>query len=468
MRCLSLWVCLLLSSCTSYEERPLHPELLEAEFRSRTLSDPELRRYLESLYGHPLSPFPPPSWDLEALALVAFYYHPDLDVARARVAQVRAGGTTAGALPNPTLGVLAGRSLLREPGTSPWLSGFDLSMPLDLLWKRGYRVEQAAHLTEAAILELGEVAWHVRSRLRRALADHLLAEREFEVRRAEEAVRAEASRLMTRRLAVGEAFRLDVHTAQAGHFTSLQALRAAKTRVEETRATLAAAVGVPAGALESRALVWPDFEKPPALESLSLPAVQTAGLLNRLDVRRLLAEYAAAEAALGLEMAKRYPDVSLGPGYEFEQGERRFVLGLSITLPVFDQNAGPIAEALARRKEVGARFLGVQARAIAEMERALIRFQGAREELAEVEKTLGTLQERERAVARAVELGESDRTALAGMRIETLAASNARLAALAKTQAALGDLEGAVQRPLGQGKALPEILPESPRTGQKQ
>ena len=59
----------------------------------------------------------------------------------------------------------------------------------------------------------------------------------------------------------------------------------------------------------------------------------------------MLAEYQASQSALQLEIARQYPDVQLGPGYEFDQGDNKWMLGLGVTLPVFNQNQGAIAAA---------------------------------------------------------------------------------------------------------------------------
>src|SRR5206468_88698 len=100
---------------------------------------------------------------------------------------------------------------------------------------------------------------------------------------------------------------------------------------------------------------------------------QRIGLINRLDVRRGLADYAAAEAELRLEIAKQYPDVHIGPGYQFDQGQNKYAIGVTVELPVFNQNKGPIAEALAHRRQAAAEFVRVQAQAIGQIELALIR-----------------------------------------------------------------------------------------------
>src|SRR5262249_956981 len=55
-----------------------------------------------------------------------------------------------------------------------------------------------------------------------------------------------------------------------------------------------------------------------------------------------LAEYAAADAALRLEVAKQYPDVQLTPGYVFEEGFARYTLNTALQpLALSRRTSGP-------------------------------------------------------------------------------------------------------------------------------
>ena len=85
---------------------------------------------------------------------------------------------------------------------------------------------------------------------------------------------------------------------------------------------------------------------------LTRPEVRRQALLNRADVRGALAEYAASQSALQLEIANQYPDLHLGPGYAWNTGnagDNEWELGLTVTLPVLNHNQGPVAEAEAKR-----------------------------------------------------------------------------------------------------------------------
>jgi outer membrane protein TolC len=397
------------------------------------------------------------------LTLVAFYYHPELDVARARLELGWAGVRTAGAWPNPTVGVDLEKVTNPTPGISPWVYGLSLSVPIDTLWKRGYRIEQAERLGDQARLELGLAGWRVRSRLRAALADHLLARRELELRQMEESARAEVAQAQRRRLAAGAIFRLDVTRSEGELAASRAAIHAAEGQVDESRAALSSALGLPLSATKGATFVWAELEKPPPAGDLPLPELENTGRLNRLDLRALQAEYEASVAALKLEYAKRYPDLAIAPGFLNDQGDRKVTLGLTFTLPILDQNQGPIAEAEARRREVAARFLALEAQALGDIEASHARYRHALAEMEETEKTIASLRQEEAATRRAVEVGAEDRVALVGLRLSTVVGLESELQALRKAQAALGLLEDSVQRPLAGALRLPELGPESPR-----
>src|SRR5258708_38641379 len=91
---------------------------------------------------------------------------------------------------------------------------------------------------------------------------------------------------------------------------------------------------------------------------------------------------------------------------------------LSTTLPLFNRNQGPIAEAEARRKEAAAIFLEKQAKVIADSERALALYVAALKELAEADQSLRKLQDAQvQMTQQAIRLDEEDRLSLNGVQI---------------------------------------------------
>ncbi len=443
-RVVVLFGCLSLGGCAvrRYQPAPIVPAETASRYEFRNLADPGLQAFEEKNLGHALELWPPKTWDLGTLSLAAFYFNPTLEAARARVAEAQAAVVTSGARPNPTLSIAPGIP-------SPYLFNLDLSVPIETAGKRGHRIESARSLEHAARFDLADSFWKVRSGVRIALLNYLLTARTVDLLRSEELVRMDQVNILQQRLSVGEIPRPEVNLARIELSKTHLAISTAEGQVAEAKAALAASIGIPVAGLQGLDFSWSDLDSPPSAESLSPRQIQRDAVLNRLDVRRSLALYAAAEADLQLEISKQYPDIQIGPGYTYEEKNNFFTLGLSTTLPVFNRNQGPIAEAEARRRESAATLSEKQAQVIAGSERALALYIAALKELTEADQSLRKLQDDHlQMMQQAVRLGEEDRLALNGVQIESSVVARMRLDALARAQSALSEPEDAVQRPL--------------------
>jgi outer membrane protein, heavy metal efflux system len=434
-----------LSACAPavrYHPKPIVPAVTARLLESRTLNDPGLRKFIQANLQEKLSVWPVKTWDLKMLALAALYYSPAMAQARAEVSAAKAAVITAGERPNPTFRL--------QPGIpNPYLFSLSFLFPIRTAGKRRLMVEQAKDLTMAARLNLAQATWQVFGNVRTAMVNYLLATREVGLLQLQQGLQTRRVALLQQRLAAGEISQPMVASARLSLLQTQVAIETARSRVPETRAALAAAVGVPVAALADAKIAWPGFEQPPKTASFTAQTIQRDAVLNRLDVRRALAEYAATQAALQLEIARQHPDFQLGPGYQFEETNNYFTLGYSVTLPVFNRNQGPIAQAEAQRKAAAAAFLATQASAIAASEEALARYRGAMREL---NGTVQALRQLEHVVVpterRTVAAGESDQLALNAVLLERPALAETWLTALGRAQSALGALEDAVERPL--------------------
>jgi len=444
---LCFFAALMLSGCAAqrYQPVPIVPTETASRLETRSLGDEDLHAFVEKNVGHPVTPWPPKTWNLTTLSLTALYFNPSLEGAKARVEEAQAAIVTAGARPNPSLSITPGLP-------RPYLFNLDFSVPIETAGKRGHRIQAARSLDQAARFDLADSAWKVRSGVRIALLNYLLASRSLDLVRSEEQIRGDQTKILEQRFLVGEIPRPEVDLARIGLSKTHLAINSAEGQLAEAKAALAASIGIPVRSLQDLDFSWSDLDSPPAAESFSPEQIQREAVLNRLDVRRSLAQYAAAEADLQLEISKQYPDVQIGPGYSYEEKNNFFTLGLSTTLPIFNRNQGPIAEAEARRKEAAAAFLEKQAQVIARSERALALYVAALKELAEADQSLRKLQDAHlQMMEHAVRFGEEDRLGLNGVQIESSVVARARLDALARAQSALGELEDAVQRPLDPG-----------------
>lgn len=443
----------IVAGCVSYKPAPISPTKTEAAFRSRDINDAGLREFVAKNSTNLAAHWPPQEFDLNALTLVAFYYNPDLQLARAKIAESSAAGITAGQRPNPTVSFAPQYAVNSDTGTSPWLFGFSWDIPIETAGKRKHRMEQAAQETLAAQFALGEVAWKVRGELRSNLVEYYAADLEAQYLRTETVLRSNLLSRLERHLEAGEASRIEVNVARSELITSSIELTKAETRLGDARFQLAASLGVPMKTFEKMRIHW-NYDELPNPSKVSQAAVQSAGVLNRLDVRRSLSEYAASEAALQGEIAKQYPDVHISPGYEYDQGEHKFGIGASVELPILNRNQGPIAESEARQKQSEIQFLAIQSSAIQDSERALAAYCRAYLQWTNG-STLIVAQNRNLKSAEAtVQVGEADQSAVWIAQLQRLDARRGQLESLRVLQQSLGALENAVQRPISETSGI--------------
>jgi outer membrane protein, heavy metal efflux system len=111
-----------LSGCVRFDPRPIAPEQAAARIQARELDDPSLRAFIASALPDERGDSPAPSWSLDALTLAAFYFQPELDVARAQWAVTEAGLVTAGARPPAAVSLTPGRNATTTTPTSRLLA----------------------------------------------------------------------------------------------------------------------------------------------------------------------------------------------------------------------------------------------------------------------------------------------------------------------------------------------------------
>ncbi len=444
------------SGCAHYEARPITaPASLQA-LEARTLIGDELREPL--LASRRIAEWPPSSWDLRMLTLAAFHYHPDLAVARASSKAAAASITTAGERQNPGLALGPGYNSTSDSSViSPWILTVGLDFTLETAGKRGYRIAQARELSAAAQLNIATVAWQVRGRVRESLLALFAARARGALLARQEELLLSLASLTERQWNAGAISRFELSQARAALIETQLARKDSARAEAEARVTLAAALGVTPKALDEVTLSFDDFERIPA--DLKEPEAQRQAILNRPDVLGSLTEYAASQSALQLAVARQYPDLQLGPGYEFDQGDNKWSLSLGGLLSLLHRNRGPIDEAEAKRAEAAARFTGVQGRAIEQIERASIASRAAREKVVAVDELLLSREAQMRTVESQHRAGEVSRLELVSAELEFTAAELARLEALLNLHNAVGLMEDAMQSPADLAAWLPDPMP---------
>jgi outer membrane protein TolC len=433
------------NGCVRYQPRPVALNETASALDSRSLTNTDLRQFLSTNLGREFAEWPMKTWDFETLTWAAFYYHPSLDVARAQWAVATAGRKTAAGRPNPTVSANPGYNFNAMSGLSPWIPGGSFDWPIETAGKHAKRISRAEHLAEAARWNIATAAWQVRSGLRAAMIDAVTTRRRRELLQQQFEAQQSVVQLLEQRLAVGHASVFDVSTARVP-LVKLQADLTDARRVEaESRARLAEAIGVPARAVEMFSVRYPLAAD--AAVNLTSEEARQGALQHRADVLSALATYEASQANLRVEIARQYPDLHVGSGYQWDQGENKWNLALSVELPILNRNEGPIAEAQARRQEAAVQLLALQARVIAEIDRATASHRATHEQLTDTQRVREAVRDRLKLVEARLTVGGADQLEYQTARTELSASELILLDAEMKRAQAAGQLEDALQIP---------------------
>lgn len=356
---LFLLLSLIQIGCVSFTDKPINASVTASGLEARTLNDPGLREYFKANLKQEGFSWPPANWDLTHLMLTAFYYHPVLDVAHAELGFAEAGSITAGMRPNPTLNFSPQFNSNALAAVSPWILGWSLNVPIETAGERGLRLDQAEHQTDAARFKLLNTAWQVRSRIRAAFLAFYVAQMKRDALQKQAAIQDRLVDLLAHRLAAGAVSQPEVTLA---HLTRQQTqLLLAETQREhaEVKVVLASALGLPVQALDGIAFSFDAFSRLPPDDPLGVDRLRPLALVNRADILKALAEYDASQSALQLEIAKQYPDIQMNPGHQWDQGDNKWSLGLSLKLPLLNQNEGPHRPGRSQSQTRGGDFPGL-------------------------------------------------------------------------------------------------------------
>ena len=438
----------LVAGCARFHPQPLSPAETAAGLESRSLGNPELKAFLEKHLNRELNPWPAAKWDFEMLTLAAFYYQPSLDMARAVWAEAQAGVVTAGARPNPTVGFTP--QYVFNPGVEPpWVATLNLDWPIETAGKRGARVTQARHLSESARLNISATAWQVRSQLRASLIDLSAATRRESLLRQQLAVQEQVVASLDQRREAGAMASSEIMPARLLVQKARLDLSDAQRQQVEARARVAEVLGLPVSALKDVEIAYDLTLFPADMERLTSTEVRRQALQRRPDVLAALADYGASESALQIEIAKQYPDVHLNTGFEYDQGLQKWgLLGFGMELPLLNRNEGPIAQAAARRRQAAARFEALQAKVIADLDRALAVYEVAAKSRAGAEALLATQRKQQEVAEQQLKAGAADRLEVLTAQLELATSELVLQDSQTRLHQALGALEDAVQRPV--------------------
>lgn len=447
---------LLTAGCANekYQAKAIDPLRISARLLNKDSTSPDFKAYLIK-QGYVEKDLPFATWGLNELTLCALYYHTKLDVAKAQLALANAAVNTANQKQNPVLGGRTARSNQANGDKSPWAFGLEVEIPIETANKREIRVEEAQHLAEAARFDVAEVAWQLRSQIAKDLLRYheniaLQKQLSHEVKKQDELIK-----ILEKRVQLGALSNTELGLAKLLQQKTLFALNSEQVKLTEIRAALASDVGLTTENFNQLNVKPLDLNATFEKQSTQLTeskSLQEKALLNRLDIRRSLEIYAAAEAKIKLEVAKQTPDISLSPGFFFEFGDSVWSLGFSTLLNLLNKNNALnqmlIAEATQLREIEGAQFEALQAKIIGDLSQNSATYQASLQNINQIKTQQATQMRYSQKLQRQFDAGLIDRLALTQNSLNTALLEQQLLnAQFSNLNAALA-IEDTMQRPL--------------------
>ena len=459
----SLSLSLLTVSCANekYQAKPIQPALVTAKLLNKDTTSADFNAYLIK-QGYKQSDLPFATWDLNELTLCALYHHTKLDVAKAQMALANMAINSANQKQTPALIGRTARSNQANDDRSPWALGLEVEIPIETGNKRAIKVEEAQHLAEAARLDVAEVAWQLRSQIAKDLLryhENIALQKQLadEVKKQDELIK-----ILEKRVQLGALSNTELSLAKLLQQKTVFTLNSEQVKSAEIRAALATDAGL------SSEKFSPIIIKPLDLEAaLAQPTnltstpknLQEKALLNRIDIRRSLTKYAAAESKIKLEIAKQMPDISLSPGFAFEFGDSIWSLGFSALLNLLNQNnalnQSLIAEATQLREIEGAQFEALQAKTIGDLSQNLAVYQASLQNITQIKQQQNAQLKYTQKLLKQFDAGLIDRLALTQNGLNTSLLAQQLLNAQFNNLNAALTIEDLMQRPLFDEFSMP-------------
>jgi len=365
---------LAISGCRSYERRSINLAAHREAFLSGATLPDEAAAALTSAESESRV-------GVIAAEEVALLLNPQLRLARWQAGVARASADNAGLWDDPTIGI--DLSKLLEGPSQGWevLGSVGLTIPLS--GRLSLERDAAQSLTEVERARIAVLEWETRGAVREAYFTWCGAYAACQEERAFSERLARILTLVEILAARGELARVEARLFQIEEVEAAGKLAELEASVARARVELLRVIGLaPTAKVEFDPSAFASEEISRDAQAADVGSVAESAPAEHFGKHPSIAfaeaEYEAAERALALEVAKQYPDLQIGPGYGEQDGDRQFVLGLGIALPIFNANRQGIAESEAQREvarvaaEIAVESLVVE-RAAAEIELAAVR-----------------------------------------------------------------------------------------------
>lgn len=312
--------------------------------------------------------------------------------ALAGVEGAQASVSTARAWANPTItfGSLGRQHALMSAGVPGMMHGINFTQPVELPTVRASRIRAAQYQRQGSEWSLAQTRLAIRGAVKQSFYEALRRRGAVEVAKENLALLEDLRRRIEVQVNVGEAARLELTRAEAELSSARIQVQSAELRYAAAVSSLSAAIGAPVGKLHLEAQLDPPELLPPLSEL-------HAGMMGRHPTMALAdTQIRRADALVANEKAQRIPQPSFWMDWLHQPDVAQYRFGVTVNVPIFNRREGPIAEALAQKRQATAQADQRRLELTAALEQAYNLYQIASQQVEIFQE--GTLRQAEAAV----------------------------------------------------------------------
>lgn len=298
--------------------------------------------------------------------VISRQHNPRLIELRALADAAEADRITAARRPNPAFTFEGEGYPLFSAGRPSFVNGqeltFRLDQELEISGRRGLRTSRAVAAADVARLEIDAGVRTVELSVKRTYLAAVLAQEDRAVARTslEEIDRIIA--LNEARLKLGDVSGAELRRVKVERLRFVDDVFSAELALKNAQSALLALLGAPV--LDQPVELTEDLSSPVASalalpptpggpEALHVLIVESLG--RRPDVGAARRDVSRAETETRLQQALRSPNPTVGAGYRRNLGVNAVVFGVTVPLPIFNQNQGGVGRAAAEHRAALAR-----------------------------------------------------------------------------------------------------------------
>ncbi len=288
------------------------------------------------------------TYTLEQMVDLARVNSPILKTAAAQKQLAEAGVQTAKGFLNPEVELLTGKTKPRVvDGTSGQVTSLSITQPIEWSSIRRARIQGAEYNVKSTVANYALNQLDLESQIKQSFFEVLKRQNELKLAEEDAGILQQIRDKVALRVKVGEAARYELVKSDAELSSALNVARSAKLRVNESKAMLRALTG-----LQITIDFNIDGHLSPHLTLPDIHLLRENALARHPQVQQTAFDVQKAQSQIELQRALKNPTFAVKGSMDRSPDAKQYQLGVVFSVPIWNQNQGPLAEAQAEKQRV--------------------------------------------------------------------------------------------------------------------